>query len=460
MAEKRISGSFRDPSGFLFRRDGVLYRQVNAAYRPHYDKLIIGGLYEALNGGGLLIPHRVSQAAPLVAENAYVVIEPQEVPFISYPYEWCFSQLKNAALATLNIQKLAMEHGMSLKDASAYNIQIVQGKPVLIDTLSFEIYTPGKPWTAYRQFCRHFLAPLSLMAYVEPRISLMLRDFIDGIPIELASAILPWRTRMKLGLGIHIHLHARSSAKYDRKKITPVKGQFNRNAMLGLIDQLEGMVKSLCWRPAGTEWADYYNDTNYDSDATRHKTTVIENYLNQLNPATVWDLGANDGRYSRLAVKKGCFTCAFDVDPAAVEQNYRQMVKAREINMLPLVMDLTNPSPGLGWKTTERQSLFDRGPADVVMALALVHHLAIGNNVPLPSIAEFLYLTGKNAIVEFVPKDDDQVSRLLVVREDVFPDYTQAHFEFAMANWFSIINKTAIEGSRRVMYLLKRKETV
>ncbi len=454
MCNKQVSESFRDPSGFIFRKDGALYRQVNKTYRTEYDQLMDSGLYLELVKDQLLVKHSLCSDVAPITDEAYIIIRPEVVPFISYPYEWCFSQLKDAALATLRIQKIALEHGMTLKDASAYNIQFIQGKTVLIDTLSFEIYIPGKPWQAYRQFCQHFLAPLALMAYVDPRTSLMLRDFIDGIPLELAATMLPWRTRMKLGLGLHVHLHARSSSKYDRKKITPAKGQFSRKAMSGLIDQLESTVQSLHWKPVGTEWADYYNDTNYDTDATRHKATVVENYLKQLPLGKVWDLGANDGRYSRLAANRGCFTCAFDIDPAAVEQNYRQIIKAKEKNMLPLVMDLTNPSPGIGWQGEERDSLVGRGPSDLVLALAVIHHLAIGNNVPLNSIAEFLSKTGKNVIVEFVPKDDEQVLRLLVVREDIFNNYTQEQFEKAMLKYFTIKDKTSITGSKRSIYLL------
>ncbi len=195
--DEPVAASFRDPSGFLFSRNGALYRQINRVYADDYDHLISSGLYDQLVKSGLLIPHREVSEKPVYPELAVKVIQPELVPFISYPYEWSFSQLKDAALATLAIQKRSIKAGMSLKDASAYNIQFINGKPTLIDTLSFEIYKEGKPWDAYRQFCQHFLAPLALMARVDVRLGQLLRVFIDGIPLDLASRLLPASTRAK-----------------------------------------------------------------------------------------------------------------------------------------------------------------------------------------------------------------------------------------------------------------------
>src|SRR6185503_16964008 len=200
----QLSASFRDPSGFLFSRGGVLYRQVNRKYEQEYARLMESGLYEKLVKAGLLIPHLEVDEAPAESEVtrafAYKIIQPERAPFISYPYEWSFGQLKDAALATLSIQRRALKVGMSLKDASAYNIQFVRGKPTLIDTLSFEIYKEGQPWVAYRQSCQHFLAPLALMALKDVRLNQLLRVYIDGVPLDLASGLLPAKTRLNFGL--------------------------------------------------------------------------------------------------------------------------------------------------------------------------------------------------------------------------------------------------------------------
>ena len=214
-----LAASFRDPSGFLFTRQGVLYRQVNQLYRENYDRLMTSGLAEKLIRGGWLIPHTEVDAPPADASLAYKVIRPELLDFISYPYEWSFSQLQDAALNTLAIQKMALESGMALKDASAYNMQFHHGRAVLIDTLSFEVYREGEPWVAYRQFCQHFLAPLALMAYTDVRLSQLLRVYIDGIPLDLAARLLPGKTRWDLGLATHIHLHAAAQQRYSDKTI-------------------------------------------------------------------------------------------------------------------------------------------------------------------------------------------------------------------------------------------------
>lgn len=231
--QDKVAGSFRDPSGFVFVRNHVLFRQVNQQYRVHYDHLMDSGLYQRLLGDGLLVPHTEADGALAVSDDAYKVIQPEAIPFISYPYEWCFSQYKDAALTTLAIQKRALEFGMSLKDASAYNIQLLRGKPVLIDTLSFELYPEGQPWVAYRQFCQHFLAPLALMSYRDMRLGQLMSTYIDGIPIDLASTLLPFRSRFRLALLLHIHLHARSQRRYADAAIGPgtTRRQVSRHAL-------------------------------------------------------------------------------------------------------------------------------------------------------------------------------------------------------------------------------------
>jgi hypothetical protein len=460
-SESRLGASFRDPSGFLFSRQGVLYRQVNQLYQPHYDQLMSSKLYDRLVTGGLLIPHEEMSIAPEEAELAYRVIRPEPVGFISYPYEWSFSQLKDAALTTLEIQKQALEAGMVLKDSSAYNIQFHNGKPTLIDTLSFESYREGEPWVAYRQFCQHFLAPLALMAYTDVRLSQLLRVYIDGVPLDLASRLLPVRTRYGLGLGTHIHLHASAQKRYADK--TVVKAQTTRRmsklSFMGLMDSLESTTRKLTWKPAGTEWGDYYQESigHYTPAAFEHKKQLVGQLIERLQPATTWDLGANTGEFSRLAAGQGCMTVAFDIDPAAVEQNYQMVRLHHETHMLPLVMDFTNASPALGWHNQERQSLLERAPADVLLALALIHHLAISNNVPLPMLASYLHDLGQRLIIEWVPKEDSQVQKLLASREDIFTGYHQEGFEEAFGQYFSIHEKTALRESPRILYLMERK---
>ena len=451
----QLAASFRDPSGFLFSQSGVLYRQVNHVYEQEYARLMDSGLYEKLTKTGLLIPHVEVEQAPAESDAAFKVIQPERAPFISYPYEWSFGQLKSAALATLSIQKRALKLGMSLKDASAYNIQFVHGKATLIDTLSFEIYKEGEPWVPYRQFCQHFLAPLALMALKDVRLSQLLRVYIDGVPLDLASEILPTKTRLNFGLLTHIHLHAGAQKKYSGEEVKSRSGSISRQALTGLIESLEATIKKLDWTPRGTEWGNYYDITNYSDAAFEHKKQLVGEWTKRIQPALAWDLGANNGVFSRVVSLACPYVVAFDIDPAAVEQNYRQMKNDKTENLLPLLLDLTNPTPAIGWANRERESFGERGPADMVLALAVIHHLAISNNVPLPQLADFFAETGKWLVVEFVPKPDSQVQKLLVSRKDIFPDYTRAGFEAAFKPKFTIHEAVKIRESERVLYLME-----
>jgi hypothetical protein len=452
-----VPSSFRDPAGFVFERDGILYRQVNAVHREHFDHLMHSGLYEKLVASGLLVSHE--EAGDAVTADAYTVIRPERVGFVSYPYEWCFGEVKDAALATLEIQMAALAHGMSLRDASAYNIQFRGGKPVLIDTLSFERLREGEPWVAYRQFCQHFLAPLALMAYLDVRLGRLLRDHVDGIPLDLAASLLPRRARLRLSLFLHLFSHARSQRRHAADTAPPRTGRrFTLQAFRGLIESLETAVRRLGWSPRRTAWSGYYaEDLGYADESFEHKKELVRKFVEEVAPQSVWDLGGNVGVFARIAAAQRIPTVCFDVDPSCVEANYRQVVADGEANILPLVLDLTNPTPATGWANRERLSLVERGPADMALALALVHHLAIGNNVPLPMAAAFLSDLCRWLLVEFVPKEDPRVRRLLAAREDIFPDYTTTGFERAFGERFRIERREEIRESPRTLYLMRRR---
>ena len=454
----KVPGSFRDPSGFLFFYENKIFRQINSSYRENYDHLKQSGLYQRLVDSDLLIPHEETDVEAAQPDIAYKIIQPEQVSFISYPYEWSFSQLKDAALATLAIQKVSLDFGMSLKDCSTYNIQFVKGKPKLIDTLSFELHREGQPWVAYRQFCQHFLAPLALMRYCDVRLNQLFRIYIDGVPLDLASSLLPLHTRFVFSLLSHIHLHAKSQKHFADKSVNRRNHRISRTSFLGIIDSLRTAVNRLKWRLASTEWSDYYDDTNYSFEAFKEKKRLVSEFLSKINPKGVWDFGANTGIFSRIASDRGIRTISFDVDPAAVEKNYLESVQKKESNILPLLLDLTNPSASLGWQNQERMSLLGRGPVDAALALALIHHLAISNNLPLEKIAEFFNKICSSLIIEFVPKTDSQVQRLLSTREDIFPDYTQPAFERTFLQYFEVLNCEKIMPSERTLYLMRRRK--
>jgi len=441
--------SFRDPSGFIFFQEGVIYRQINKFYQEDYDLLVNSGLLSKLHELHLLIPSVEVDLKPVKTGDIYKIIRPEKIPFISYPYEWCFSQLKDVALTLLQIQKIALDFGMILKDASAYNLQFYGGRPILIDTLSFEKYQE-KPWVAYRQFCRHFLAPLTLMNYVDSRLNNLMRVFLDGVPLDLATKMLPYKSRFNLSLLMHLYLQVASQKKYADKPLKKEITKLGKNALLRLIENLEGTVRNLKWK-GKTEWGDYYNsNNNYSDESFKNKEEVVGSFLTSIKPKNVWDLGANTGFFSRLSSDQGILTLSLDKDPLAVEANYQIVKQRKEQHLLPLMSDITNPSPALGWENKERDSLLARGPADTVLALALIHHLAISNNLPLEKMAEFFRIICSHLIIEFIPKDDPQVKRLLASRQDIFAQYTLENFEKAFGKVFKILKKLELNTANAV----------
>jgi ribosomal protein L11 methylase PrmA len=452
-------GSFRDPSGFVFTRSGRLLRQVNRSFGARWDDLVESGVLVDLQRRRLLIAHEPGDSADAMTTEAHAVIVPQELPFISYPYEWSFGELKDAALLTLEVQGLASNAGFTLRDASAYNVQFLDGRPVLIDTLSFERATAGAPWGAYRQFCEHFLAPLALMAHRDIRLGQMLRRFVDGIPLDLAATLLPARTKLDVGLAGHVHAHAsalkRAAGKAERS--TPAKGM-GALRQSALLDSLRRTIEHLSWHPRGTDWAEYAEHTSYDATATTAKDDLVRRFLESAGGNVVWDLGANTGRFSAIAASLGRQVIAWDGDPAATELHYRAVKEAGATQVLPLLVDLANPSPGLGFAGAERRSFVDRANADVLLALALVHHLAIGRNLPLSMITEFFASLAPQLIVEYVPGSDPMVLRMLATRVDVRPYPKVDEFRRTFETRFRLVEDQQIEGSERRLLRFVRRE--
>jgi len=449
--------SFRDPSGFIFYENQELLRQVNKSYEDNYELIKETGLYDLLCKKGLLIAHQELDNHSGVNTDAYKIIKPEKVSFISYPYEWSFSQLKDAALTTLEIQKLAMQHGMTLKDASAYNIQFHLGRPVFIDTLSFEKYQKGKPWVAYRQFCQHFLAPLALMSYTDIRLNQLMKIYLDGVPLDLASRLLPYKTKARFPLLMHIHLHSRVQKQYEHKGSASKSAHISKSNLFALIHSLTNTVEKLKIKGQKTEWAEYYTFTNYHDRSLENKMEILSKFVEKINPKTVWDLGANTGKFTQLASNFGAECVAYDIDPLAVELHYNHVKKEQNKLILPLVLDLTNPSSSIGWNNEERMGFKERSLPDLVFALAVLHHLAISNNLPFHKIAQFLSELSNHLIIEFVPKSDSQVIKLLQSRKDIFENYDEQTFIREFEVFYYIRGKEKIIDSERTIYWMQRK---
>lgn len=462
MQKQPLPSSYRDPAGFVFTEEHVVYRQINKIAQSDYELFMQSGLYEKLVAERLIVSHteRKSMQASNTDLSNYKIIRPENIPFISYPYEWSFAQLRDAALLTLKIQKLALEHGMILKDASAYNVQFIGKTPLFIDTLSFAKYEDGQAWEGYRQFCEHFITPLIIAHYATDQSLRMLQTYMDGVPLGFAVRILPPRAKLKKGIYAHVYLHERSQRRHQgsgTKSASAPTRKVSRFALNGLMASLEACVRALTPPKNQTEWGEYYQFTNYNDRAFKNKAAIVDEYLGRIKqkPKMVWDIGANNGEFSELAAKRGAYTVAWDIDSKAVAKNYNNK-DTQSALMLPLVQDIAMPSPSIGWELKERFSFIDRGPADVVLALAVVHHLAIGRNVPLPKIAEMFAGISQHLIIEFIPKEDSKVQHLLASRKDIFPQYSQNDFETAMEMHFTCKAKKQIKQSKRWMYLYSK----
>ncbi|MDO5565763.1 MAG: SAM-dependent methyltransferase, partial [Planctomycetia bacterium] len=423
----RNTGSFRDPSGHVYEDGNRILRSVNSGYREDFEYFQSSGLADFLIEKGWILPFKEIDA-PI--PGSWKTLEVPRLPLISYPYEWSIGQLRAAAVLTLRIQQEALRHGMVLKDATAYNVQFFEGRPVFIDLLSFERYQPGTPWNAYKQFVSFFLGPLLLMSLKDVRYGLDFRNYLDGFPLDFVSQGLPWHTRWSPSLYIHIHWHAAMLRKYEDTrdlKNRPISTKsLSQKGLEHLIESLLDCVKHIRVPKLTTEWGDYYNDTNYTDAAFSTKKEIVAELTKRVEPLIVCDLGANRGDFSRIFAQYAQVVLSPDIDPVAVQTNYSITREKKEKNIYPLVIDLCNPSPGIGWHNTERKSFLDRAHCDLAAGLALIHHLCIGNNLPLEYVAKLFADLAPTAIVEFVPKGDSQVDRLLSSREDIFPDYTLA----------------------------------
>ena len=448
--------SFRDPAGFVFEKNGVIYRQINQSYRADYERLFDTGLYSSLVADGLLVPHEEMELEAASASQCYKVIKPERVEFISYPYEWCFGQLKQAALATVQIQLRALNVGMTLKDASAFNIQFVQNQARLIDTLSFATQVEGSPWLAYGQFCRHFLAPLLLMAHRDLRLGQLSRVWLDGIPLDLASSLLPFRTWLQPVCLMHLHLHAQSERRLSGKReLLAKRKRLPLNRLVAFLQHLEGSIKSLTYGTERSAWSQYQPEGHYGETAIAEKTGHVRRFIAEASPGVVWDLGANRGTFSRLAADSGARVVAFDSDPVVVDDAFEVMVAEGQDRILPLVMDLTNPSSGVGWSHEERLSLSARGPADLVLMLAVLHHLVLVNHLRFEQIARWCAQTCRFLVVEFVDPLDVQVKEMLVGRPAGAESYDEGSFKEAFGRFFRTIERQPLSGQTRVLYLLE-----
>ena len=453
-----LRSSLRDPAGRVVKRDGQIQRLVFDAGRGDYEFLIASGTYDHLVNQGLLVPHEEVPATEVHKDwdrrRIACVLRPRQIPFVSYAHEWGFSQLRDAALTTLTVQREALRFGMMLKDAPGTNIQFLDGRPVLIDTLSL-VRAKGAAWPAYFQFCKHFLAPLLLTVYRDVRLMRLVAQQADGVPLDLAARLLPARSWLRPLAALHLHLHARANRRaattpgLEREWFPPAPG---RQTLV--IESLLRGIERLQWSPPRTDWTAYADERpTYTDEAWAARLDAVSRILDRIRPSTVWDLGAATGHISRIATRSGAFTVALDADPSCVELTYLRARQDQDTRLLPLVQDLLCPSSPAGWAEHERPGLAERGPADLVLALGLIHHLAVPGGLPLVAILSYIRRLGRAALVEFVPSSDP-VAVAWSRRFDT-SRLNQSAFEEAAATHFTEVERLAIPGSQRMLYFLR-----
>jgi hypothetical protein len=458
-------GSFRDPSGGVFRVDEHVYRYFRGRSAEDFRVLQHAKFFTSLVERGAVIasdelPRYGNDHLYAAVDDTQLVIEHPVVPFISYCYEWPFEMLKAAAERYLEVAGEALTHGYLLKDATPFNVQYFGIAPVLIDVASFEPYEAGAPWRAYSQFCEMFLNPLLLQAHTRVPFQPWLRGSMGGIELDHLRSLLPWRSKLGKTVLVDVVLQSWLNHRFagsERVARSLATQRVPRKAVEGLVNRMTKQVRSLKRRAHKTNWSEYEKTkSHYSPAASQLKERFVKESVLRWRPGLLWDLGCNRGEFSLVAAEGANYVVAMDSDEASIGALYER-VGGRIDNVLPLVIDLMNPSPRQGWASQERPSLLARGRPDYFLCLALVHHLAISGNVPLPSICEWLGATAAAGVLEFIPKTDPMVQRLLATRRDNYGDYTIERFESCLETHYQILERVPLPESERVLYAVGPK---
>jgi hypothetical protein len=454
-------GSFRDrDSRVVISGDDVL-RVLSAQGLEEFEALRGSALFRQAVSDGRLVGTELADVegpSEVLPEGCAAVLRHERVPFVSYPYEWTFGMLRDAALLQLDLLDGALAESLTLKDATPYNVQWRGTVPTFVDVGSFERLRESEPWIGYRQFCSLFLFPLMLQAYRDVPFQPWLRGSLEGISPEEAARTLSLRDRLRRGVLIHVALHARlqqrHSADSGREAKRDLKAAgFKPEIVRANVRKMRRLVERLRWTPPQTAWTGYGEDPGYAEADRRAKEEFVASSCERIAPALVWDLGTNDGTYARIASRSADHVVAMDADHATVEQLYRALRDEGARTILPLVIDLCDPSPDRGWRHAERPRLERRGRPGLILSLALVHHVSITRNVPLAEVVEWLAGLGDALVVEFPTREDPMVERLLAAkRDDAHADYALEHFDRLMEQRFTVHSRVTLPSNTRVLY--------
>jgi hypothetical protein len=447
-------GSFRDWDSRVFYDEGRILRALSEDGLADWLALSGSKLFaEAIAEGKLVATRQVETRIP----EATAVLEHERIPFVSYPYEWTFAMLRDAALLQLELLRRALDEDLTLKDSSSYNVQWRGSRPLFIDVGSFERLRPGEPWAGYRQFCLLYLNPLLLQAYRGIDFRPWLRGSLDGItPADLRRA-LSFRDLFRRGVLTNVALHARLERKHkdsERDVKTELRrAGFRKELIVANVRRLEKVVRRLEWEPGSTAWSGYGATTSYDEADAARKEEFVREVVHSREWDLVWDIGCNEGRHSRIAAENSRYVVALDGDSGVVDRLYRALSAEGSTTILPLAVDVTDPSPALGWHGLERRTLEARGRPELTLCLAVLHHVAIGGNVPVPEFLSWLAELGTALVIEFPTRDDPRVAALLKRKKDgAHPDYDREPFERALAERFNVERTEELASGTRVLY--------
>lgn len=450
-------GSYRDRESRVFIENSHIYRALSNVAQVEWETLKNSKFFKSQSDNGNLVKTWQSNK---VINPWSAVLEHEIIPFISYPYEWSFSMLKDAALLHLDLMLAGLTEGIIPKDSSAYNIQFVGSKPVFIDIGSFVKLKSGQPWIAYRQFCQMFLFPLLLLSHKNYDFRASMRGSIDGINAQDFSKFFAWTEIFKSGVLFHGFLQAKFEANASKQELKVKKEtnkiNFKPEFIINNVKGLRNLISNLKWKADHTTWGDYATDNSYNSTEAQLKAEFVKNSVQSGNWNLVWDLGSNTGIYSRIAADKAKYVLALDGDNLAVERNYNRLKKENYKNILPMVMNLADQSPNMGWRGLERKALAERGKPDLILCLALIHHIVISANIPLDEFIDWLAGLCKSLVIEFVTKEDDMVKILLANKEDNYHDYSQENFLNCLQKHFKIQSQQVLKGGTRTVYFCSK----
>ena len=456
---KQIPGSFRDPSASVFTFEGRIIRKINKVGNEKIELFATSKILEESIKQKYLIDTWIVEEQDLKKKfNSDFLLEHKKIPFISYPYEWSFEQLKDAALHHLDFNIFLLEKNFQLSDATAYNIQFIGNKPIFIDAMSIEKYEEGSNWNGHNQFCQQFLNPLIINSRKNIFHNNWYRGNIEGISNIDTCKVLNIFQKLNPTILLNTVLPAYFENKNKNKNIDELKllkndkKNFNKNSYLWMLKNLKRFISKIKKSNEKTFWKDYDIDNTYSNEQFETKKEIVTNFIKKNKLKILCDLGCNTGEYSEISINNGCNqVIGFDYDQGALIKSYLR-AKRKNLDFLPLYLDATNPSSNIGWKQTERFGLLERCDFDGMIALAFEHHLAIAKNIPLKDLIEWFISIAPKGLIEFVPKEDETVKIMLKFRKDIFPDYTEENFQNLLLKKAKIIQIHEIKNSFRKIY--------